>query len=86
MDQLLSLLRSPGHETLVDEHLVDFEIQTCDRMMVFFEPGVLESNPDYVASLDENSQNYANRIDISGYCIFVSAQGELEAKAYDLSW
>jgi hypothetical protein len=84
MDQLLSLYRSPGHETFVDEHIIDFEIQSCDRMMAFFEPGVLESNPDYVSSLDENSLNYANRIDISGYCVFVVAQGELEANKYDL--
>ena len=69
---------------LVDERIIDFEIQTCHRMMAFYEPGVLEANPEYVSSLGENALNYANRIDVSGYCVFVNARGKAEAKKHDL--
>jgi hypothetical protein len=81
LDDLLTFYRSPGYETLVDEHIIDFEIQTCHRMMVFYEPGALEANPDYVSALsEENAENHGNRIDVYDYCIFVNAQGKLEAK------
>ena len=83
LDHPLTFYRSPGYETLVDEHIIDLKIQTCDRMMVSYEPGVLEANPEYVSSLGENALNYANRIDVSGYCVFVNAQGEAEVKKHD---
>jgi len=80
LDSLLEFYRAPGYETFVDDHIVGFEIQKCHRIMVYYEQEALEENPDYISVLNgESSRNYGNRIDVYGYCIFVSDEGELEA-------
>lgn len=83
LDKVLELYRVPGYETFVDNNIIDFEVQNCDRLIVTYKEGVLEQNPDYIQKLKEKYTrfyHFENAISIYNYCIFVNDKGELEAK------
>lgn len=86
LDNLLQFYKIKGYENFVDENVLDFEIQTCHRMMAYFKQDTLQKNPGYIAKLKEkypDLSQYDNRIDIYGYCVFIDEEGEFGCTKMD---